>query len=370
MRELASVQSVLEVNPIENADAIEVATIQGWRVVVNKGEFKAGDLVVYIEVDSLLPDIPEFEFMRARKFRVRTIKLRGQVSQGICFPLTILPERNKGYKEGEVVSDLIGVTKYDPEGEKEARLLEQKQLQEKNKIKKHFMKYKWYRKLFLGLGKKKNGFPKFIKKTDETRIQKLNKLFNIEKDNKTIFSYSEKLDGQSGTYYLLKKPKSIFKKIQYEFGVCSRNLHLLNPDNSSYWTIAKNLNIKDKMMNILDNESLIVIQGEIIGEGIQGNTYKVKGYDFYVFNIIIDNRKLSNEEIVKVCGEVGLNVVPIIGKIELLPSIKHMVDFAKGKSVLNKNSIREGLVFRNNEKDVSFKVISEEYLLKIDAKRK
>src|SRR5579863_8664556 len=115
-RKLASIQRVLDVQPILNADAIEVLTILGWKVVANKGEHKVGDLVVYCEVDSILPEKPEFEFLRKNHFRIKTIKLRGQVSQGIVFPLSILPIANNeivAWYEGLDVTERLGITKYE-----------------------------------------------------------------------------------------------------------------------------------------------------------------------------------------------------------------------------------------------------------------
>ena len=110
MRKLATIQKIVELNPIPKADAIECAKVLGWEIVVKKGEFKIGDSVVYIEIDSIVPDKPEFEFLRDRKFRVKTIKLRGQISQGICFPLNILPQGK--YKEGDDVTDILKISKY------------------------------------------------------------------------------------------------------------------------------------------------------------------------------------------------------------------------------------------------------------------
>ena len=118
MRKLASIQKITALRPIENADKIEVATVLGWQVVVQKGQFKEGDFCVYIEIDSILPDKPDFEFMRERKFRVKTIKLRGQVSQGICFPISILlkaTDKDLILREGDDMTELLGVRKYDPQ---------------------------------------------------------------------------------------------------------------------------------------------------------------------------------------------------------------------------------------------------------------
>lgn len=123
MRKLASVQRIIDLRPIEKADAIEVAQVLGWECVVKKNEFKIGDMVVYIEVDSIVPDRSEFEFLRDRKFRVRTIKLRGQVSQGLVLPMSVLPQ-TKIYAEDEDVTNTLGIKKYDPQGDAERKLEE------------------------------------------------------------------------------------------------------------------------------------------------------------------------------------------------------------------------------------------------------
>lgn len=188
-RKLASIQKIVAIKPIEKADAIEVAQVLGWECVVKKSEgFKVGDLVCYIEIDSIVPDKPEFEFLRDRKFRVRTIKLRGQVSQGLVLPLSILPKGN--YKEDEDVTEILSIKKYDPQAEAEQKLIDEKMKNTNNKIHKFFSKYPWYRKLFFK--PKKSGFPSFIKKTDEDRIQLFPHICENEKD--TIFSVTEKID--------------------------------------------------------------------------------------------------------------------------------------------------------------------------------
>ena len=124
MRRLATVRTITEIKPIEKADAIEVAIVDGWECVCKKNEFKVGEKVVYIEIDSIVPDRPEFEFLRDRKFRVKTIKLRGQVSQGLVLPLSILPQ-NKNYKVDDDVTDILGVIKYDPQAERVKKEMKQ-----------------------------------------------------------------------------------------------------------------------------------------------------------------------------------------------------------------------------------------------------
>ena len=116
-RKLASIQRITAIDPIPEADKIVCATILGWKVVVLKNQFKVGEFCIYIEIDSILPEKPEFEFMRERKFRVKTIKLRGQVSQGICFPLSILPSGHPFIEEGSDVTEVLAIKKYDPQAD-------------------------------------------------------------------------------------------------------------------------------------------------------------------------------------------------------------------------------------------------------------
>jgi hypothetical protein len=360
-RKLASVQKILEINPIEKADAIEMCKVLGWEcVIAKKDNFKVGDLIVYIEIDSIMPERPEFEFLRDRKFRVRTIKLRGQVSQGLVLPLSILPQGI--YNESDDVTEILSVKKYDPQAEAEQKLIEQKLTNTNNKIHKFMSRFPWYRRLFFK--PKKSGFPSFIKKTDEDRIQLFPHICENEKD--TVFIETEKIDGQSGTYFLLKNPKKWYQfgKNTYTFGVCSRNLHLPKEVNSSYWTIARQYNIKEVLESLIGEEQFIVLQGEIIGGNIQGNKYKIDGYDFYAFNLIYPNKNIDSCSATELLRDYGIKFVPILNvNFKLKNSIKEMVEHAKGKSTLLP-ILREGIVLRNYEKSISFKVINPDFLLK------
>ena len=195
MRNLASIQRIKALEPIEGADVIEKATVLGWQLVVKKNEFKVGDLCVYCEIDSIMPNKPEFAFLEPRKFRIKTVKLKGQISQGICFPLSILPE-DCVIEEGKDVTDIIGVEKYEP-----------------------------YIPAQLA-GIMKGNFPSFLQKTDETRVQNLEEELN---EHHGELSYiTEKLDGSSATYYLNNG----------EFGVCSRNIDLLYDTENTFWKVA------------------------------------------------------------------------------------------------------------------------------------
>lgn len=366
-RKLASVQRIVSLSPIAGADLIEKATVLGWELVVaKKDNFKVGDLVCYCEVDSILPDRPEFEFLRERKFRIRTIKLKGQVSQGICFPLSILPYNPMKYSEGRDVTDILGVKKYDPQAEFERKEMLRLASLDKNRMDKFLKRYSWYRNLVFRPSKKP--FPSFISKTDEDRIQLFPNYF--EKWGHLKFTVTEKLDGQSATYFCVPNPKrGLFRK-KWLFGVCSRNFQLLKPDKSSYWTIAKNLSLEEKMKTWCkySNKGLI-IQGEAVGVGIQGNKYHKTDIQFFVFNITEyykgQKKHLNQVEQQLFCVNFkNLNpVTTLAASMSLLPTIPEMVEFAKGKSV-EYDIPREGIVVRNYTEGLSFKVINPNFLLK------
>ena len=356
MRQLATIRTVASTRPIQGADRIEVAQVDGWECVVKKGEFEVGQHIVYVEVDSVMPERPEFEFLRDRKFRVRTIKLRGQVSQGLVLPLGILPTGN--YKLGDDVTELLGVTKYDPQAQQEALLLTKQPKTPANPIAKFLMRFKWYRKLFMK-PKRKGGFPDWIVKTDETRIQNLTTLFDIESKKGTQFSVTEKVDGQSATYFLQKVSRR-----KYEFGVCSRNIRLGTPDNSSYWTIARKYDIENVLKKLVGEYQTIVLQGEICGDGIQGNKYHISEYDLFAFNLIYPDHKCTTAEIKEILAPFGIKSVPIVEEGKVLPeTIAELVEYSKGKSVVRKEQKREGVVMRNVQNNISFKVINPDFLL-------
>ena len=328
MRQLATIQKISKLEPIQGADKIVKATVLGWELVVKKDEFKEGDLCVYIEIDSQLPsNNPNFSFMADRKYRVKTIKLRGQISQGLALPLTILPKSNK-YKEFDDVTELLGITKYDPQAVQESKLSQQSNKKKLSYLDKKLGQYKWYRKLFMK-SKNKYNFPTFIKKTDETRLQNMPWILEREKD--TSFIVTEKIDGQSGTYFLKKNDNrniidKILNKNKYIFGVCSRNLWLYNETNSSYWTIAKQLNMKGVLENLIGDKDYVVIQGEITGEGIQGNKYKVKGYDFHAFNLIYSDGQIDSINAKEILSKYGIKFVPILEKdFKLLSSVNEII---------------------------------------------
>jgi RNA ligase (TIGR02306 family) len=348
VRKLASVQSVNAVEPITNADTIEKIRVLGWWVVVKKGEHKPGDKVVYCEIDSLLPERPEFEFLRASSykpaqtapdgsvvlppgFRIKTVKLRGQVSQGICFLLSILP-LGAPTDEGSDVTDLLGVRKWEPP-------------------------------VSVGMGGRvRGGFPGFLPKTDETRVQVLEPVLTRHRGK--TFYVTEKLDGTSFTAFLR----------QGRFGICSRNLWMDETDESNILVrLARALKLEAARERLGHD---LAIQAEVIGPSIQKNKYGLKMVTLRVFNVFnVDAyRLLDHGTMLEVLGGLGLEPVPQLGSMVLNHTVDELVTFSEGMSVLNSQVQREGVVLRpqveEHDEDIggrlSFKVINPKFLLKYD----
>ena len=366
-RHLATIRKIKEIHPIPNADKIELAIVDGWQVVVSKDYgFKPGDLVVYVEIDSILPPRPEFAFMEKYKYRVKTIKLRGQVSQGLVLPLDILPTNvTLIIEEGRDVTEILGITKYDPEAVKEKAWWSKLAVQNKVEFPwwlKPFKRIPFIRNWWINKHKTIDDFPSFIKKTDEERIQNLPILFDDIKKKGVVLTITEKMDGTSATYFL-KDGK---------FGVCSRNKWLLKEDDSPYWTVAKKYCIEEVLRNFAgfgNNKGLYVLQGEIIGHGIQKNKYHLSGFMFMPFNLIINHKRLPYEQMKNALEPTSLNCVPFLEN-KIIPAeweIQDIVEYAKGTSLYRDgNEQREGIVCRNEIQHISFKVINPDFLLKED----
>jgi RNA ligase (TIGR02306 family) len=328
-RKLASIQRILDVSPIEEADTIETVQVLGWQVVARKDDFKPDDLCVYVEIDSVLPDRPEFDFLRKAKFRVKTIRLRGQISQGICFPLSILP--NGEYSVGDDVTDIIGVEKWEPSVPIQLR------------------------------GIMKRFRPHWIRKTDEPRLQSFPEV--LEEIRGLSLYITRKDDGTSFTAYLKDG----------EFGVCSRKVDLKENDDNTYWKMARKLNLEEKLSSLPFNAA---IQGELVGPQIQGNRLGLKEHELRIFNVWnIDEQKFLDFEpfIETVLLKLRLDPVSIIeyGYIhEKSHDVKTFLEMARG--TYPNGQPREGIVIRPMveqyskalEGRLSFKVINNDFLLK------
>jgi hypothetical protein len=367
-RKLASIQRITKLSPIEGADRIVVANILGWECVVKKDEFAVGDLVVYFEIDSILPERPEFEFMRDRKFRVKSIKLKKQISQGLVMPLSILPADFKADVDMDV-TELLGVKKHDLQAKEERDAILALQNQKTN-MPKWLMDIGLVRYIYFKLNPiSKGNWPSWIQKTDETRIQTCAKKL-MEHYNEPWY-ISEKLDGQSATYFTYHK--RVWGILLKKFGVASRSVWRKTEDNSSYWTIAREYNLNELMKEVHED---IVLQGEICGPSIQKNKYKLNKIDFYLFNVFTENKQQGLVIMKYFADKFGLKTVPILrddfipakefGEIEVSDVIKALVKMSIGDSVLLKRK-REGFVFRlMSDPSISFKVINPEFSVEED----
>lgn len=359
MRKLASIQRIEWLRPIEGRDRIELAGVLGWQVIVKNGEFHIGELCIYVEIDSILPEKPEFEFLRSKNFRIKTMKMAGVLSQGIVFPLDILPpDVIEKAAVGDDVTNILGITKWEPYAESAPE-------PKKKRSKWIMLMYRipFLRPLARKLTSdrsKRNKWPDFIVKTDETRVQNMPWVFD---DRSIEYQVTEKVDGQSGTFFVEKRLPGV-----YDFGVCSRNFRLAKPDSSSYWYVAKKYNMKQTLLNMMKqkfpNAKWIAIQGECVGPGIQGNKYKFKDRDLYCFNLIVDGTKLDNIKGREIAKEYGLQWVPTVDDYFRLPeTLDDLLAFATSDSVFG-NTLREGIVLRNYSRNISFKAVSNEFLMK------
>lgn len=401
MRKLVSVKRVTDIQPIPDADLIVVATVDGgWNCVVKKGEFNIGDLGVYFEIDSFLPVIPEFEFLRKSSFkkmgdkegfRLKTVRLKGTISQGLLIPYdmvkTILKDKEDiHFEHGEDLTEALGVEKY--EQPIPACIS----------------------------GEVVGDFPSFIPKTDQERIQNLyldySKVYadnndliidelskNIEKyanrieelkNNRKLnpildleFEATIKLDGTSMTVFVVDanvyKTRNI-EKLKEElgdnfdttyFGVCGRNYELREKEGNTYWDVA-NRDIKEKLINFYKETGRnIALQGELMGVGIQGNREKLDKHQFFCYEIwdIDKQRYLVKKEREEILIKLNIQSVPFIENIKVFKVFKTLDDilkYAEGHSI--NHPIREGVVFKSNElvngRTISFKAISNLFLLK------
>ena len=339
MRKLASVQVVTDILPIEGADRIELAKVLGWQCVTLKNEFKKGDLAVYFEVDSFLPVCDKFEFLRKTSykksnlmgegFRLRTMKMRGEISQGLLQPISVLPEGD--WKVGDDVTEILGVKKWEIE-----------------EVTDHS-------------GTIIAELPEYITKTDEMRVQSMPGL--IEEFKKAGRYYiTTKMDGSSSTLWI-EGGKVRCGGHNYEFA---------DDGKSGFWEYIKKKGIEEKVREFgIDN---LTIQGELCGGGIQKNRLRLREPEWYVFTIVdrTTNRRLSLGNMMAVCEKLGLTMVPVeeIGDKFTYDTVEKLLERAKGKYECGNR--KEGIVIRPVipcyskilSAPLSMKVLNNEYLLK------
>lgn len=377
-RALAYIQHVTNIRPIDGADNIEQCNVLGWNLICKKGEFHEGDPCVYIEIDSKVPEREEFEFLRAKGFKVKTMKLGkfNCISQGLAMPQSAFKEL-AGLSEGTDVTDILGI-KYsvqednarkgngDPNAKYKSMAARHQKIFKK-KWARWMMRRSWGRKvMFFFFGKKKDNprcFPTFVSKTDEERVE--NQPWRIG-DGKTYLA-TEKLDGTSCTYALERKGRN-----KFEFYVCSRNVRQQDEkqecyhDHNIYWDLAFKYNIEQHLKDFLNQFpqlKWVCIQGEGVGS-VQGNPLKLTEDDLYVFNF--KESQTGRWSSMAGAGQVrewGMKWVPILGEVQMPDTMEELKVLATGKSRVNPEVMREGIVYRSLDGSDSFKNVSREYLL-------
>lgn len=347
-RKLARIAQITDIKPIDGADSIECAVVEnGWNVVVKKGEYQVNDIAIYCEVDSWIPhELAPFlskgqeprVYNGVKGERLRTVKLRGQISQGLLLPIQVAEERGMlplvslHTVIGHPMAVQLGIQKYEPPIP-----------------------------ACLG-GDIKGAFPSFIPKTDQERCQNLHdEIFNEHYDEE--YEVTIKLDGTSCTIYYKDG----------DVGVCGRNWELKETETNTLWKCAHQQGIIDGLEKLGRN---LAIQGEVIGEGIQKNQEQIKGQKFFIFDIydIDAGRYLNAHERygvdMQLFTEGSIPHVPImiVGKVlkdNKFETIEDLLAYADGPS-LNPQAKREGLVFKSLDSDFTFKAISNKWLLKND----
>jgi RNA ligase (TIGR02306 family) len=344
-RKLASIQKIKKLHKLDQFDNLLLAEVLGWRCLVKKDEFQEGDSCIYFEVDSLLPERPEFSFMERYKYRVKTIKMKGVFSQGLCLPLKGLLDGE--YNEGDDVTEALNVKKYEiPESLSMA-------------------------------GDIKGAFPGFLFKTDQPRIQAYPEVLNRNYEEPVYVS--EKLDGTSATFFLYND----------QFGVCSRNYELKETEGNIYWRVARKYKLEEILREYNKQYGKnLAIQGEIIGPKVQNNKYKLSELQLHIFDIFdVDTSTYFDfDKLVNFKTEFNLlyklptplETVPIFYRTSMKGNmgenwtVDGLILMSIRESCINAEIPREGIVIRsvyNHKFDpeigrLSFKVINPEFLVK------
>lgn len=352
---LASVQRITKVEPIEGADLIEKATVLGWQVVVKKGEFKAGDLCVYIQIDTVVPDKPEFSFLRERNFRIRTIKLRGCISQGILFPITYVSFYSQ--REGVDVTEEIGVKKYEKPDNNPLKYEKPRMPKKWYKKWLYIFKYEYLFKYFPSLQRKlRSDFPiTLVGITDEERIQNIPYALEQYKGKEFVVSY--KLNGSSITIIHSKN----FGRSK--FRICSRRFELHDKKND--WVkVFKSTSFSDEILKLVTHYKTndIIVQGEAIGK-FNGNYHNLPAEQIRLFNIYVNGKRIKQNELIRVCTAWSIPHCPKYKKIILTHSMEEILKESDIPDCINPKVPVEGLVWRSIDDNFSFKVINNKFLL-------
>jgi len=344
MRKLASIQRIKEVKDHPNADRLDIISFESieWTCVSAKGNFNAGDLCCFFEIDSLIPMKHEWARFLQNKdkpqspARLKTIKLRGVVSQGLAMPISILPsvvDYPVAIEDGTDVTELLDITKYEP-----------------------------VIPACLN-GEVRGARPSYTIKTDEDRIQAFPELLN-EFQGKLVY-VSQKIDGTSGTYSYLED----------DYQVSGRNWSYKEAEGNTYWKISKKYDIQTKLKRIYEECGIsYAVQGEVAGPSIQKNLLKLTDHELFVFNVMNLNKRrfLPFYEFKEFCERLELTTVPILKIYKFdAKSINELLEYADSTNY-ESGHVNEGHVYRLVHEGISevlngrasFKVISNKFLLK------
>lgn len=378
-RALAYITTLEEKRPIEGYDRVEHGRVGGWWCIINKADdMQPGDKVVYFEVDSKVPSKDErFAFLEKRNYKIKTLKMCKVLSQGLIMPLGAFPEL-ADMDVGTDVTDTLKITYAEaednsrkngnPNAKYESMRARHKKLFRKPWAK-WMMKRDWGRKvMFFFFGKKKDnprGFPTFISKTDEERIE--NQPWRLGDGKEYLIT--EKLDGTSCTYALERKGRD-----KFEYYVCSRNVRQSDRDQECfhsyniYWELSDKYGIEEHLKQYLMSHpevKWVCIQGEGVGN-VQGNPLKLAEDDLYVFNFKDSVKgRIPSLEGRDIIDRWGMKWVPIVGVMKLPNTMEEMKELATGPSYITTDVLREGYVYRTLDGQESFKNVSNEYLLKM-----
>ncbi|WP_298501773.1 RNA ligase family protein [uncultured Methanobrevibacter sp.] len=391
-RSLAHVEKVAWIKPIEGADNIELIGVLGWTCIAKIGEFKEGDHCVYIEIDSKVPEKEWSEFLRAKKFKIKTMKLGkfNVISQGLALPVDFF-DVEIPKQEGTDVTELLEIKYSNPDDQRRKSDGPNEIEEASNEIfesswAKWLMKRSWGKDLMFYLfGTPKDVSKRFptkfdyISKTDQERCENMPEILK----DKTPFIRTQKCDGSSATY-ILEKVKSSFIKTEYEFYVCSRNMRIFRKDddplvdsNDYYWEMAEKYEIEENLEDYLKQNKdckYVCWQGEICGPKIQGNPQGLHENHLFCFHMIDSEKGVFDiREAKKYWDIYDMESVPIESMTYILPDdfeeFKKTADGNYDSSVCEGQTdrIREGWVYyKTNDPSFSFKNISRKYLLKKD----
>lgn len=410
-RELAYIVKIDNIEPIMGSDNCEAAVVGGWKIMTRKETFHIGDMAVYFEIDSKVPETEPFKFLEKKHYKIKTQKYtfggKGNfISQGLLMPLSDFPNiffedlatlndlewcYQKGIKDnspatkvciGDYMTQILGVTysvaednirkgsgpnKYNKMYQRHRKLFKKFKILQKLYDTKYGKKILFF---FLGTKKDKRGWPSWVRKTDEERCQNLPQLFP---GDATRWIVTEKIDGTSTTFTYKKKGKD------KGFYVCSRNVCFDTPakadkcfyDQNVYLEMAQKYNIENVLKSILElypKYTFITLQGETYGEGIQKRTYSLKRHEFAAFNLIVGNDindqvRLNSIEMNAILKNFKIPCVPILTADYLIPSTcDELLEYAEGPSQLD-GDMREGIVLRTFDGVSSFKAVSNKFLI-------